>query len=502
MKGFNNLPVEGEKNQKYSFKESENLELLDSVALDFDYSIIDEAPSENLTFKDDAQVFLSFEQKIFFITLFFINFIYGLISPIQLAYSFIVIVNILYLIVLIARISLMLVGKETYDNLPSGYISNDDGLPIYSIMVPLYLEADIIERLITNLNEINYPKNKLQVLLVLEESDKVTQAALKRISLAENYKVILVPHSYPKTKPKACNYALQYVTGEYLVIYDAEDAPDKLQLRKALYCFLESNKDVVCCQAMLNYYNYSENWLTSMFAVEYAILFNRILPALEELSLPIPLGGSSNHFKVQILKSLGGWDSYNVTEDADIGIRYAKENLKVRMFNSITAEESPISLKAWLNQRARWIKGFWQTYFIHMRSPIKLFKALGLSGFISFTILFAVVNFLYLALPITLCLMIFLALGFINFTSMQLIIVNFLSYSSLFFGIVTMIWSAYDAKKALGHLKDIKSIWTFPLYITLLPIAGIMAFYQIITKLHFWSKTQHGVSKNRKVEIN
>ena len=184
----------------------------------------------------------------------------------------------------------------------------------------------------------------------------------------------MVPDLHPRTKPKALNYALPLARGEYLVIYDAEDRPERDQLRKAIAAFQEGLPNLACLQAKLDLYNAGDNWLTRQFTIEYDALFDGLLPALDRLQLPIPLGGTSNHFRVSALKWLMAWDPFNVTEDADLGTRLARSRYRCRVLDSTTFEEAPPRLSSWFPQRTRWIKGYMQTWFVHMRQPARLWR--------------------------------------------------------------------------------------------------------------------------------
>lgn len=197
----------------------------------------------------------------------------------------------------------------------------------------------------------------------------------------------MVPDLHPRTKPKALNYALPLARGEYLVIYDAEDRPERDQLRKALAAFQEGPPNLACLQAKLNLYNASDNGLTRQFTIEYDALFEGLLPALDRLQLPIPLGGTSNHFRVSALKWLMAWDPFNVTEDADLGTRLARSRYRCRVLDSTTFEEAPPRLSSWFPQRTRWIKGYMQTWFVHMRQPARLWRELGAAGFLGFQVM-------------------------------------------------------------------------------------------------------------------
>ncbi|HJD60173.1 MAG TPA: glycosyltransferase, partial [Rickettsia endosymbiont of Omalisus fontisbellaquei] len=242
--------------------------------------------------------------------------------------------------------------------------NEEKALPVYTVLVPLYKELSKLRSIIKNISLINYPKDKLDVKIIIEDDDYLMIKEVALYNLPSYFHVILVPKTLPRTKPKALNYALEYSRGKYLVVYDAEDKPETDQLLKALAMFRNLPSEYACLQAKLNFYNKNENILTKMFNIEYSLWFEYMLKGLSLLKLPTPLGGTSNHFKTDILNKLGGWDAYNVTEDAELGIRIYSQNYKVAILDSYTLEEAPNSLGNWLNQRSRWIKGFLQTFFV------------------------------------------------------------------------------------------------------------------------------------------
>ncbi len=245
-------------------------------------------------------------------------------------------------------------------------------LPLYTILVPLYREANVLPRLLQALRALDYPAQRLDIKLVLEADDDETIAAAQ--ACGEGFEIIRVPDHGPRTKPKAANYALQFARGEYLVIFDAEDRPESDQLLKAVAAFRAAPRQLACVQARLNLYNTDHNWMTRMFALDYAQWFDMLLPGLDRFGVPMPLGGTSNHFRTQVLRDIGGWDAFNVTEDADIGIRLAQLGYCVSMIPSTTYEEAPASLGPWLRQRSRWLKGHMQTWLVHMRDPVGLWR--------------------------------------------------------------------------------------------------------------------------------
>ena len=148
--------------------------------------------------------------------------------------------------------------------------------------------------------------------------------------------------------------------------------------------FVNDGPRLACVQARLTIDNSADSWLTRLFTAEYCGLFDVLLPALAHWRLPLPLGGTSNHFRIDVLREVGAWDPYNVTEDADLGMRLARHGYEATVIASSTYEEALSEPRPWINQRSRWFKGWLQTWFVHMRSPIKLFRDMGFRGFVTF----------------------------------------------------------------------------------------------------------------------
>ena len=166
-------------------------------------------------------------------------------------------------------------------------------------MVALYREASVVEDLVKAIDAFDYPKGKLDIKLVVEQRDVETLGRIVELRLPARYEVVVAPVGKPQTKPRALNIALSSARGDLIVVYDAEDIPAPDQLRLAASRFA-ADKDLDCLQARLAIRNHGESWLSKLFAIEYAILFDVINPGLCALNLPIPLGGSSNHFRVRI----------------------------------------------------------------------------------------------------------------------------------------------------------------------------------------------------------
>ncbi len=372
----------------------------------------------------------------------------------------------------------------------------DNELPIYSILCPLYKEAHVLPHFLKAIDKIEWPKEKLDVLLLFEEDDTASIDAVKHMKLPAYVRTIIVPHSMPKTKPKACNYGLSLAKGEYVVIYDAEDQPDPFQLKKAYLGFHKVGPQVRCLQAKLNYYNPHQNWLTRFFTAEYSLWFDVILTGLQSIETTIPLGGTSNHFRTTDLLEIEGWDPFNVTEDCDLGVRLFKKGYKTAIIDSTTLEEANSNLKNWIRQRSRWIKGYMQTYLIHMRDPVEFAKEQGIHAvFFQLTVggklAFILINpFLWL---MTILYFAYNPYFGATIESLYPSAVFYMAVTSLVFGNFMYIYYYMIGCAKRGHWTLIKWIYLVPLYWLMVSIAALMALYQLIVKPHYWEKTNHGL---------
>lgn len=368
--------------------------------------------------------------------------------------------------------------------------------PKYTVLCPLYHEWKIVPQFINAMKGIDYPKNKLQVILLLEEDDKETIQYVNSYRLPKYFTVSIVPHSLPKTKPKACNYGLKDTNGEYLVIYDAEDIPDPLQLKKAVIAFNKLDKKVVCLQAKLNFYNPHQNILTKLFAAEYSLWFDIILGGLSLIKAPIPLGGTSNHIKTESIKQISGWDAFNVTEDCDLGIRLHKHGYQTAILDSQTYEEANSKLQNWLNQRSRWVKGYIQTLLVHSRKfktkpKVKsenthlFYLVIGFKVFFLFCnpILWFITAIYFLCKPLVGNMIESFYPNYILYPSVICLVAgNFLYFYYFIFG-------CFKRK----YYSLIKYMFLVPFYWLAMSVAAWKALIQLIVQPHYWAKTLHGL---------
>jgi hypothetical protein len=371
----------------------------------------------------------------------------------------------------------------------------DDELPAYTVLVPLFREANVIAGLMENLGRLDYPPERLEVLLLLEEDDTETIEAARALRPPDTVQFVIVPSGVPQTKPKACNVGLFFARGDYCVIYDAEDRPDPDQLKKAYAAFKAGGPELVCVQAALNYFNAEENALTRMFTLEYSYWFDYLLPGLDALRLPIPLGGTSNHFDTAMLRRLGGWDPFNVTEDADLGIRAAAEGMTVGVVNSTTYEEANARVGNWIRQRSRWIKGYLQTALVHLRHPIRLVREAGLKQTLAFAVLVGGTPLTFLCGPPMWALFAYwVVTGSSAIDTLFPTVVLWLSFFNLLIGNGVMVYLSMMGGFKRGRYKLVLWAMLNPLYWVLHSIAAYKALWQLILKPHYWEKTEHGIT--------
>ncbi len=378
---------------------------------------------------------------------------------------------------------------------------DEQELPMYSILCPLYKEVAILPQFLDAIAKLDWPKDKIDVLLLLEEDDVQTIEATKHMNLPAYVRPVIVPHSFPKTKPKACNYGLNFVKGDLVVIFDAEDVPDPLQLKKAYLGFKNSPEEIVCLQAKLNYYNPHQNMLTRFFTAEYSLWFDVTLTGFQSINTSLPLGGTSNHFKTKQLKALHGWDTFNVTEDADLGIRLFKNGYKTAIIDSVTLEEANSNVRNWIRQRSRWLKGYMQSYLVHMRDFFLFARTKGIHAILFQLVIGSKLVFIFLNPVLWILTISYFVLRAQIGPVIELMYISpvfYLAAISLVFGNFLFLYYYLTGTAKRKQWDLMKYVLFIPVYWILISIAGWMAFYQLLFKPHYWEKTIHGLHLKKK----
>jgi cellulose synthase/poly-beta-1,6-N-acetylglucosamine synthase-like glycosyltransferase len=384
----------------------------------------------------------------------------------------------------------------------------DEALPMYTVLVPAYREPDVIAKVLSAVSALEYPRERLDVRLLLEADDKetiaVARAAVANSSDAGEYlsspgaltsvSIVLVPRAEPRTKPKACNFGLHTALGEFVTIFDAEDRPEPLQLRRAVVAMGRLGPRYACVQAQLGYFNATQNRITRWFTVEYGNWFRFLLPGLVSVGAPVPLGGTSNHFRAAILRGVGAWDAFNVTEDADLGIRLARLGYSVGVLDSVTQEEANSDFINWVKQRSRWYKGYLQTWLVHMRHPFVVHRELGWRGALGLHLFVAGTPLTTLINPA------FWALSILWFTEKPSWIVElfptsiyYVALGCFVLGNAAVVYMNVLTTRVLDQPELLGSAFTVPVYWVMMSAAAAKAVFQLAWQPSYWEKTTHGL---------
>lgn len=371
----------------------------------------------------------------------------------------------------------------------------DDELPVYTVLVPLYREDEGVGELVAAMARLDYPADRLDIQFLIEADDPITRTALIRETRRLPCRVCVLPEGRPRTKPRALNAGLRQARGTLLTIYDAEDRPDPGQLRRAAETFAAASPEMAAYQARLCIDHVGDNWLTKMFAVEYACQFDRLMPMVAGRGGLVLLGGTSNHFRTDALLSVGGWDPFNVTEDADLAIRLRRRGYRLGMIASDTSEEAPLTVDAWIKQRSRWFKGYLQTWLVHHRQPVRLVRTAGwrdvglfnlyIVG--AFTAAFAHNAFLFSVLLAALKVVPLFG-GQSPWLASLLV-----AFAAVSYGVNFALGAC--CIRARGTAISPWAVAWFPFYWVLMGLAAMLAVHDLVRRPHHWRKTTHGVAK-------
>ncbi|MBE8191737.1 MAG: glycosyltransferase [Alphaproteobacteria bacterium] len=362
----------------------------------------------------------------------------------------------------------------------------DKDLPIYSVLIPLYKEANMVPQIYEMLKTLDYPPHKLDVLILLEDDDRETQNAAAALDWSYFCRVLIVPKSAPRTKPHACNYGLGFAKGQLLVIYDAEDRPDSQQLRAAASAFHRQPLPLACLQSPLHIISQDKKWLQRQFAFEYRVLFLFVLPLLTKARLAIPLGGTSNHFRIAVLRALNGWDAYNLTEDADLGYRLVAGGYTTQILPYATTENAPTNFKDWFRQRTRWLSGHIQTWHVHMRHPSANTQQMGGLNMAAMNIVLAT---RLMVGPVHCAFLFLLAYDYMKNGGFGFTLSFALFFTCIFYA--SLVVAALFLMRGHNIMMRLFLVATLPLYWILLTPPTLYACWRMLRRDYRWLKSNH-----------
>jgi glycosyltransferase XagB len=438
-------------------------------------------------------------QRVLLWTALLVTIAFALWNPLQTAVVLIALSTLGYVLTMIDRVLIFRQGlayRAIVISDEEARATPDSRLPRYTILVPAYDEPDVVGDLLAAMGRLEYPADKMQVLLLLEADDEVTITAAANYQSSESVTIVLVPPAEPRTKPKACNYGLEFATGEIITIYDAEDLPEPLQLRRTVAAFAKLPPEVVCLQSKLAYHNAHQNLLTGWFTAEYNLWFGYLLPGLMRSKSPIPLGGTSNHLRREVLDEIGAWDPFNVTEDADLGLRIHALGYRTAVLDSVTMEEANSDPINWIRQRSRWYKGYLQTWLVHIRRPVQMWRSVGPRAFVRLTLILA-------GTPIIAVLnLLFWFITILWFLGQPAVVgdvfpwfVYFPSLVALIVGNGITLYMNLLALREDDRADLIVPALTVSAFFVMMSIAAAKGMYQLIRNPSYWEKTFHGLAQ-------
>jgi cellulose synthase/poly-beta-1,6-N-acetylglucosamine synthase-like glycosyltransferase len=432
------------------------------------------------------------------------------------------------------RLVIMAVGRAYRPPRRVTVRAEDPGLPDYAVLLPVHKEANMLRHLVTRINKLEYPRQRLHVLLLIESDDEETLAAAREIGLQfdtdpqggdgfgsgfagaaspapsahplSHVTVVVIPPGGPKTKPNAMNVAMRKVTDlgcTFLTIFDAEDRPEPDQLLKAIGTFRLAPPELVCLQAELAFWNDDTNWVSALYWIAYKIHFVRFLPGLAKLGLPIPLGGTSNHFKVSALRDAAlpdgsVWDAHNLTEDADLGARLISAGYRIQLLTSVTLEEAPVNSRVVDKQQRRWKGGYLQTGLVHTRHPLRAIRRMGLVRWFCFNLLMLGTPFSFMINPV------FYALTLTYFVTRTHVItelfptvIYYPSLALLVVGNFVLVFELIltcleEANSTRGRYSLLWYMMLAPLMWLWMSYSTYVATWELLTGKRGWHKTPHG----------
>jgi cellulose synthase/poly-beta-1,6-N-acetylglucosamine synthase-like glycosyltransferase len=421
----------------------------------------------------------------------------GVLAPLDTFFALALLMGPLFLCVIALRLAASFEDAEDALMRQQRWRLDDSRLPVYTVAIPLFREEAVLRQIIRSMTALDYPPAKLDIKLLVEEEDAGLRNALSQIVLPSHISVVVVPDGQPRTKPRALNLALLEARGTLFTIFDAEDIPDPQQLRLAAARFQRTPDDLACLQARLVIDNLDDGLLPRLFALEYAGLFCVLNPGLLRGELPIMLGGTSNHFRIDALRAVGGWDAWNVTEDADLGFRLVRAGYRMADLPSNTYEEAPLTVPAWLKQRSRWIKGYIQTLATHSRAPLSLLREAGLAATLAFMTQSLGTVVTALGYPV------FAVAAWYAWQEGSLLAPSGMLHSVTAIMAVS-IWIfgffAVVAPVAIGALRRrsprlLLLLPVLPFYYGLISAAAWLALYEYMSRPFIWNKTAHGLGR-------
>ena len=259
--------------------------------------------------------------------------------------------------------------KKSYKESASPSKENCKNFPKFSIIVPAKNEEPVIARCMESILKQEYPKDKIEILVIEGGSEDNTRALCEEYSKRHPATIKLLSQRTSNGKPSALNEALKYATGEIVAIFDADNVLERDVLKKAAIDFQDDS--TVALQGRTSSINEDENYLTKIVAKEEKAWFGALIQGRHNLNLFVPLTGSCQFVRRKTLLKHEGWREDSLAEDIDLALKLAEEDHKIQYDNDVRSwQETPSSLKSLVTQRTRWYMGYMEN-LIHYGRLLK-----------------------------------------------------------------------------------------------------------------------------------
>lgn len=453
--------------------------------------------------QETAEKTLDRRQKVFILLLAAVTLTTGFFWSIEVGKALVATITVIYSAVVILKLYLIVVPYLSKEK-PTQEFPLPDTLPTITVLGAHYKEGSVLARWVRNIDRLDWPKEKLEVLLLIRENDLQTIQALVKIKLSENFRVIWLKPADYGSKPAALNVGIEHARGSLVAVYDSENGPNTDQLKKQVAALANSPENVAFAQSYPVVSNWrTKHWWQSIFpkieAAEYSSYYNVVNRRLVERGLFSPLPGNSILFKKDALLAVGKYDRHNKTEDAEIAVKLARRKWRGIFVDSQTTEESPSSYRDFQGRRRRWTHGFIQTYLVPMRHPIQLLKELGPVNFMLFQLTIGGSVFVQLLNPILWG----MSIGYwvslsVGWEPGVTLIRELYPWPVMYLAVVTtilgvLIISFYSIVDGVMKREMYENMWVaymFLPYNVLISFASYLALYDLIRKAE-WHKTEH-----------
>jgi cellulose synthase/poly-beta-1,6-N-acetylglucosamine synthase-like glycosyltransferase len=375
--------------------------------------------------------------------------------------------------------SIIYIGvRNRHKHPPRSNYTNEE--PKFSIIVPTKDEEAVIGRCLSGLFDLDYPKDKMEIIVVDGNSADSTCKVCSDFSSKYSGTFKIINEKESKGKPAALNLALTYATGEIVAVFDADSVPEKDVLRKVASNF--GDKQLVAVQGRTTSLNEKKNILTRVIAAEEKAWYQALLSGKEKLNLFVPLNGSCQFIRSSALQELGGWDEASLTEDVELALRLVEQKHQIKYAEDVCCgQETPNGLKDLIKQRVRWYRGYMETAVKYGRLLDTLNKKtldaeISLAGpFMMVVSLLSYINWFFLALLLS------ESNPVINFTGL-VIALTAVSLVSVGVGLI-----ASEKPVKLRNLIWIPVVYVY--WFIQMCIAGWAFFKFVFRRKKVWTKT-------------